>query len=100
MVSHSLDPSVTEANARYGIRIRDDVKDRFGLHAMGGAEYRVTRSFSIGVTVFHLFYETKVKTTAKVTEYNSKSDYLKDYTTETNLNLDMDLVMMTVKYKW
>jgi len=100
MAKHYIDSSITEASGTQGVRISDEIKSGFGFNAIGGIDYRVTRNFSIGANVTHLFYDTKIITTQKSVEYNKTRDYLKDFVTENPLNLDMTMIFMTAKIYW
>jgi len=97
MAKHYLDSSITEASGTQGVRISDEIKSGFGFNAIGGLDYRVTRNCSIGANVVQIFYDTKIITTEKTVEYNTKRDYLKDFVTENPLNLDMTMIFMTAK---
>lgn len=100
MTSHYLDPSITETHARFGERIWDDVKDGFGLNAMGSFEYRATRSFSVQAQVIHLFYETTVKTSVKRKTYDKTQQYLGEYVVVQPLDLEATFIFLNAKYRW
>jgi opacity protein-like surface antigen len=93
MASHSIDSSVIQSMSSFGYKIRDDIKDGLGAHAMGGMEYSVSKHFSIGADVTYLFYDTTVDTVLIDTKVMRKN--------ETHsvrpLNLDTAFVFMVAK---